>query len=141
MFGHRSFLRIGSLGDASIKGLLTEGLELENFSYSFSQAVDLEGKAQGEVRAGNLQLTFANLPTNEFIDWMLSPRKYKEGTIVLCDMRDTPLQKITFSKAACTGMDINYSQTGKAYMSTTITLQAKKLTVGEVIVENNWQNI
>ena len=28
MFGHRSFLRIGSLDDASIKGLLASGMEL-----------------------------------------------------------------------------------------------------------------
>ncbi len=141
MFGHRSFLRIGALNDASIKGLLTSGMELENFSYSFSQAVDFNGKAQGEVRSGMLQLTFANLPPNEIIDWMLNPRKYKEGTIVLCDMTDAPLQKIQFATAACTGMEINYSEAGNTYISTRIILHAKKLIIGGTLIENNWKNI
>jgi hypothetical protein len=71
MFGHRSFLRIGSLDDASIKGLLASGMELNSFSYSYNQAIDIRGKAQGEVRSGTLLLTFANLPPDEIIDWML----------------------------------------------------------------------
>ncbi|KGN69355.1 hypothetical protein HQ40_07075 [Porphyromonas gulae] len=141
MFGHRSFLRIGSLNDASIKGLLTDGLELEKFSYSFDQAVDIHGKVQGEVRSGTLQLTFANLPTNEVIDWMLNSRKYKDGTIVMCDMNDTPLQKISFATAACIGMDINFSEAGGTYASTRIALYARKLTIGGIIVENDWKNI
>ncbi|GAD08315.1 hypothetical protein HQ45_03035 [Porphyromonas crevioricanis] len=141
MFGHRSFLRIGSLNDASIKGLLMEGMELEKFSYSFDQAVDVHGKVQGEVRSGTLQLVFANLPPNEIIDWMLNPRKYKDGTIVLYDMNDTPLQKISFTTAACIGMDINYSEVGGTYTSTRIILYAKKLIINSIIIENDWKNI
>ncbi|GAD06354.1 hypothetical protein PORCRE_2087 [Porphyromonas crevioricanis JCM 15906] len=141
MFGHRSFLRIGSLNDASIKGLLMEGMELEKFSYSFDQAVDVHGKVQGKVRSGTLQLVFANLPPNEIIDWMLNPRKYKDGTIVLYDMNDTPLQKISFTTAACIGMDINYSEVGGTYTSTRIILYAKKLIINSIIIENDWKNI
>ncbi|AEW19813.1 hypothetical protein TFKS16_2912 [Tannerella forsythia KS16] len=141
MFGHRSFLRIGSLDDASIKGLLASGMELNSFSYSYNQAIDIRGKAQGEVRSGTLLLTFANLPPDEIIDWMLNPRKYKDGSIVLCDMNDTPLQKISFENAACVGMDISYLESGNSYASTRITLRAKKMTVGNTVVENNWKNI
>lgn len=141
MFGHRSFLHIGSLSDSSIRGLLTEGMELDNFSYAFDQAVDIRGKAQGEVHSGTLQLTYPHLPPNEIIDWMLNPRKYKDGVIVLCDMDDVPIQKISFSQAACIGLEINYSEAGNNYVSTSFCLRAKALTIGETVVENRWINI
>lgn len=114
---------------------------MNSFSYSYNQAIDIRGKAQGEVRSGTLLLTFANLPPDEIIDWMLNPRKYKDGSIVLCDMNDTPLQKISFENAACVGMDISYLESGNSYASTRITLRAKKMTVGNTVVENNWKNI
>lgn len=141
MFGYKSFLRIGGLEDASIKGLLSEGLELENFNYSFSQAIGINGKAQGEVYAGSLQLTFGNFPPNEIIEWMIDPRKYKNGAIILYDINDEPLQKITFERAACIGLDINYSEATRSYVSTQIVLQAKVLSVSDAIVENNWNNV
>lgn len=141
MFGYRSFLHIGALGDASIEGLLSKGFELENFSYSLSQAIGINGKAQGEVRAGSLQLTFGSLPPNEIIEWMIDPRKYKNGTIILCDINDEPLQKITFERAACTGLTINYAGATRRYASTQIVLQVKILSVSDAIVENNWNNV
>ena len=37
MFGHKSFLRIGALGDSSISGLYKDSYELENCHFSFNQ--------------------------------------------------------------------------------------------------------
>ena len=141
MFVHRSFLRIGSLDDASIKGLLSEGMELENCRYSFSQPMDSKGKAQGEVRGGSICMTFPNTPSDEIIDWMLDPRKYKDGAIVICNMDDEPLEKIYFTKAACTGINLSYTRRGKSYVGTEITIQAQKLVVGSAVLDNEWKNI
>ncbi|PVZ13329.1 type VI secretion system tube protein TssD [Porphyromonas loveana] len=141
MFGYKSFLRIGTLEDASIKGLLSGGLELENCQYSFSQPMDSKGKAQGEVRGGSICMTFSNLPPDEIIDWMLNPRKYKDGTIVICGMNDEPLEKIVFTKAACTGLNLSYTRRGKSYAGTKITIHAQKLVVGSAMLENEWKNI
>lgn len=141
MFGYKSFLRIGALEDASIKGLLSGGLELENCQYSFSQPMDSKGKAQGEVRGGSICMTFSNLPPDEIIDWMLNPRKYKDGTIVICGMNDEPLEKIVFTKAACTGLNLSYTRRGKSYAGTKITIHAQKLVVGSAMLENEWKNI
>ena len=141
MFGYRCFLRIGSLEDANIKGLLTNGMELENCQYSFSQPIDSNGKAQGEVKGGRICMTFSNLPSDEIIDWMLNPRKYKDGVIVIYGMNDEPLEKIIFTKAACTGLNLSYTRRGKSYAGTKITIHAQKLLVGSAILENDWKNI
>ncbi|MCC8171539.1 MAG: type VI secretion system needle protein Hcp [Parabacteroides sp.] len=138
MFGHKSFLRIGSLTDFSIAGLYKDSYELESCSFSFSQGMNVDGKPQSEVRGGILYLTYPGLPQNEMLRWMLSSTKYEDGAIVICNDHDEPLEKIHFEQAACVGLEIEYTQQGKAYIRTKITLQARKISVGETMLENCW---
>lgn len=138
MFGHKSFLRIGALNDSSILGLYKDSYELESCSYSFSQGIDLNGKPQTEVRGGTIFLTYASLPQEDMLRWMLGSVQYEDGAIVICDDNDESLEKIIFEQAACVGLEIEYTQTGKSYIHTKITLQARKIKVGGTTLENRW---
>lgn len=138
MFGHKSFLRIGSLNDSSITGLYKDSYELQSCSYGFSQGVDTNGKPQTDVRGGTIYLTIPNTPPDDILRWMLNSRKYENGVIVVCDDNNVPLEKVLFSEAACVGLEIDYVQKGNAYISTKITLQAKKIVVGQTALENGW---
>ena len=138
MFGHKSFLRIGALNDSSISGLYKESYELESCSYSFSQGMDTNGKPQTEVRGGTIHLTYAGLPQDDMLRWMLGSTRYEDGAIVVCNDNNEPLEKVFFEQAACVGLEIEYAQKGKAYIQTKITLQARKIKVGEPTLENRW---
>lgn len=138
MFGHKSFLRIGALNDSSISGLYKDGYELESCSYNFSQGVDVNGKPQTEVSGGTIYLTYGGLPQNDMLRWMLGSTKYEDGAIVVCNDNNEPLEKVHFEQAACVGLEIEYAQKGKAYIQTKITLQVRKIKVGETILENRW---
>lgn len=138
MFGHKSFLKIGQLEDASIMGLYKDSYELDSCSYGFSQGVDSDGKAQTEVRGGNIHITVPGIPPMEIIEWGLSSRKYNDGVIVICDDNDMPLEKIKFKSGACIGMEISYSQKGKEYIATKLTIQANVIAVGNVELVNHW---
>ncbi|WP_294476349.1 type VI secretion system tube protein TssD [uncultured Bacteroides sp.] len=138
MFGHKSFLRIGALSDSSISGLYKDSYELESCSYSFSQGVDINGKPQTEVRGGTIILTYSGLPQNDMLRWMLDSTKYEDGSIVLCNEDNEPLEKVFFQQAACIDMVIEYTQKGKSYIETRITLQARIIKVGETTLENRW---
>jgi len=109
MFGHKSFLRIGALGDSSISGLYKDSYELENCHFSFNQGTNTDGKPQTDVRGGTLYLTYAGLPQDDMLRWILNPKKYEDGAIVICDDSDEPLEKILFEQAACTGLNIEYT--------------------------------
>ena len=64
MFGHKSFLRIGALGDSSISGLYKDSYELENCHFSFNQGTNTDGKPQTDVRGGtSVSYTHLTLPT------------------------------------------------------------------------------
>lgn len=138
MFGHKSFLRIGALNDSSILGLYKDSYELENCNFGFSQGVDANGKPQTEVRGGIISLTYGGLPQQDLLRWMLGSTKYEDGAIVVCDDNNEPLEKIYFEQAACVGLEIDYTQQGKGYIQTKITLQARKIKVGETTLENRW---
>ncbi|MCQ2217578.1 MAG: type VI secretion system needle protein Hcp [Paludibacteraceae bacterium] len=144
MFGYKSILQLTG-GNSSLAAVVnsrvTSEFELSDFSYDILQDTDLLGKPQGDVRAGRMNFSFPNLPTTEMLEWMINSRKYKSGGVVVYDMEDTPLQKVTFSCAACVGMDINYSESGSNYCLTKLTIVAKEIFVGDVKMENEWKNI
>ena len=56
----------------------------------------------------------------------------------MCDDNNEPLEKIFFEQAACVGLEIDYVQQGKGYIQSKITLQARKIKVGETALENRW---
>jgi len=138
MFGNKSFLKIGMLGDASIAGLYKNSYELESCSYGFLQGATKDGKAQTEVRGGTIDVIIHGLPTDEIIKWATSHRVYHDGVLVICDSNDMPLEKINFKDAACVEMDIDYTSSGKSYITTKLTLQARELSVGEIKLNNRW---
>lgn len=138
MFGHKSFLRIGALSDSSILGLYKDSYELESCNFAFSQGVDVNGKPQTEVRGGTIFLTYGGLPQQDLLRWMLGSTKYEDGAIVVCDDNNEPLEKIFFEQAACVGLEIDYVQQGTGYIQTKVTLQARKIKVGETTLENRW---
>ena len=138
MFGHKSFLRIGALSDSSITGLYKESYELESCCYGFTQGTDANGKPQTEVRGGTISLTYAGLPKQDMLTWMLGSTKYEDGAIVVCDENNIPLEKIHFEQAACVGLEIQYTQYGKAYIQTKITLQVRNIKIGDTTLENRW---
>jgi len=138
MFGHKSFLRLGELSNSSIVGLYREGYELAKCSYVFSQGTNSDGKPQTEVHGGTINVSIPGLPPEDVILWMLTHRRYNDGTVVICDTNDIPLSKIHFKTAACVGMNISYSRKGQKYISTDLTLQARQITVGETTLNSRW---
>ena len=83
-------------------------------------------------------MTIPGLPPNDVIRWALDSRKYYDGTIVICDDNDMPLEKIQFETASCIGMEIDHTRDGKVFVVTKIVLQVNKMTVGAITLDNRW---
>ncbi len=138
MFGHKCFLRLGQLNDSSISGLYRDSYELLSCNYSFAQGTDQNGKPQTDVKGGTIDVVYPNVPPTEFMIWMLKSGKLENGAIVICDANDVPLQKILFEDGACVALNVDYSQQGASFTSTSITIQVNKIKIGEVQLENRW---
>lgn len=143
MFSHNAFLKLGT---SAIPGgdplsLAKDGYELSSCSYSFMKGVDSKGQVQSNTAGGIIELEIQSIPTKELIEWSLNPRRYLEGMIVFCDDKGIPLEKIMLHKTACISMEISYIKTGNGYISTSLVLSTKKMTIGRVALENKWVNI
>lgn len=139
MFGHKSFLRIGKLDNAGIKELQDKDYELLNFAHEFHQDIDEKGKVLSDVRGGTISALIDGFPSQELIKWGVEPRVYHDGEIVVMDPDNNILEKIEFRYAACTLFKIHFTDAGKAYCSTKISINAKHLTLGSQIkTDKHW---
>lgn len=139
MFTHRSFLMLGPGAGSDIVSLIKGGYEIANCNLTFEQGFDAKGKAQTRVMGGTIHVSLPMLPPIDIIEWGLQGRSYKDGMIVILDNENIPVQKIIFSNTACIRMDVDYTQKGESYTTTTLILQAEKITVGNgVNFENEW---
>jgi len=138
MFGHRSFLVLdGNYFD--LANLIKGGLEILHCSLSFRQGIDSRGKVTTRVYGGKIEILLSQLPNMSIIEWALKSRNYKNGLIVTLNHENIPIDKTIFEHATCTSFYIDYTQKGKSYSSTKLTIQAEKILVGDGIdFENEW---
>ena len=139
MFGHRSFLMLGSTSAANIITLIKGGNEISHCEYSLQQGIDQKGKATTRVYGGLIKLVLTQLPSTEILEWAIKPRKYIDGVIIIVDDENVPKEKIIFSNAICSEIEIDYVQDGGDYTQTRMSIQAEKLTIGDgVSLDNEW---
>jgi len=86
-------------------------------------------------------MVYPNVPPQEIVAWMLKSGKVEDGAIVICDSNDVPLEKVYFEKGVCTSMKVEYQQSGNGYVSTTIQVDVRKISVGNISIEKRWVNI
>lgn len=141
MYGHRWFLRLGESSDANLFALMNEASELIHCDHSFYQGVDAKGQAQTNVRVGNIVATYDGLPSSDTIEWALDSRRYMNGAIILYDANDIPLSKMFFQDAACVGLHLSFSNAGKTSILTQIKITPRKLTSGDVTIDQHWINV
>jgi len=129
MFGHRSFLVFGG-GAADIISLIKGGYEISKCNFSFQQGVDQKGRASTRVYGGTINIVLPQLPPMDILEWAMQSRKYRSGVIVLVDNENIPLEKIFFNNATCIGLDIEYTEQGASYSTTSIVVQTENMIVG-----------
>lgn len=138
MFGYTVFLKIGNPASTSLMDMYQGSYELSECQYEFRQGIDMKGQTQTEVKGGSFLVTFPGLPSRDMIQWMLNARKYQNGAIAIYDNAGSTLEKVTFEKATCVNMELAYIRQGTIYISTKLTLQAQKISLGTEDFENNW---
>ena len=131
MYGNRSFLILGSDSAMDLVSLIKEGYEISRCNFEFQQGTDKKGKISTRVFAGTVSIVLNQLPPQPIVEWAMQPRKYNDGVIVLVDAENIPLEKIFFKNAACIGFNMDFVQQDESYSTTSITIHAQKMIVGD----------
>ena len=130
MFSHKSFLKLGTFDGTDIVSMLSGGMEVVNCEYSFQQGIDDKGKVATRVSGGAFRLTLPMTPPDEIIEWAFNARRYQKGVIVTFNDENEMMERLMFNNAACVHMSVSYTQSGKSYVTTEITIQAEEIKVG-----------
>ncbi len=137
MYGHRSFLMLGSANAANIMTLLKGGNEISHCEFTLQQGIDSKGKATTRVYGGLIRLTLAQLPSEEVLRWAIKPKKYIDGAVITVDNENIPVEKIVFKNAICSEIEVDYSRDGDEYTQTRLSIQAESLIPGDGDELNN----
>jgi hypothetical protein len=122
-------------------------LELEGQSYniltcgySFQKPTDSTSKPSGKTLGGEITLSIESNGKTDFVDWILSGDRNKEGKIIFYrrDMM-SKLYEIQFEKAYCIQFKETFDSSGSSPMQIEITLVARSLTFNnKSVFEKNW---
>ena len=148
MFGHRSYLKIygglnrglsGSIADY-LKLAGAEGYELFHCDYQFYQQIDHKGKANSEVRGGEIRVVLDTLPTDELIEWALVRDKRHAGEIGLCspDASEGVIEKLVFEDAYCMAFNLSFTEYDKSFAKTMLVISASNLKLGYEKLNKDW---
>lgn len=113
--------------------------EVMKVSYSFNQAVDVEGQMAGIPRGGKIVIRVKALNDGnpDLLNWMIQPNLAKDGSVEFNETRTGNLmKKIQFKDAYC--IDFNELWEDKAGHSEEITIVCREITVGAVTYTNEW---
>jgi hypothetical protein len=140
MFGHKSYLKINGGVNRGLSGKLSdylkmagvEGYELFHCDYEFYQELDAKGKANSEVRGGQIRVVLDTLPTEELIVWALSRDKRHSGEIGLCgtNASDGVVEKLKFENGLCTTLNLSFTDDGSAFVKTLLVITAEIIKLG-----------
>ena len=105
-----------------------------------NQNTDPSGKPLGVTRGGQIKLKIEATGKNDFINWMISPSKTKDGAVTFYK-RDamSKLQEIKFEKGYCISLTQLFNSQNKEPLLIEMTVSAKKISFDGNDFENVWK--
>jgi hypothetical protein len=115
-------------------------IELLTCNYSFGQTTNERGMPSSDVFAGGISMTFeATDDDTSLLEWMVDPRKVLDGSIVFKRINDeSTFKEVKFEKAYCISFSESFTSSGGAHSTISISITAKKITVGNVTHDSRW---
>ena len=123
---------------ADILSPIEKGYDILNYNFAIEQVADESGKTTSRIsNGGTVQVTLPQFPSNEIIEWGLTPGRYHDCAILVFDGENKLLDKTILQYATCVNFKIDYAQEEAKQVSTKIILHPKKLIVAKGIEFDN----
>lgn len=110
-----------------------------NVNYGLIQETDATGRPSSIARGGKIDLTVESTGGTEFFELMTNNFERKDGSIVFIKRdTDATLKELKFEEAYVVKFRENFDATGRNPLTETITISAKKITMGTGEHVNEW---
>jgi hypothetical protein len=127
---------------SSFKAVLKFGgneYEIRTASYSFTQLTDEKGRPSSDVFNGHIEIAFVQADDEKLLEWMVDADKKDKGSVVwLKSDEGSTLKELKFEDAYCVAFHEGFSANSPDSMVTTISISARKITIGNVTSETKW---
>ena len=109
-------------------------------SYHFYQETDVTGRPSSVARGGQVNVTVETTDSNKLLEWMTDSWKLLSGNIKFFkrDSETAIMKQVDFEEAYLVGFEETFTHNTEMPMVLTVTLSAKKMTIGSASHENEW---
>ncbi|MEP7111044.1 MAG: type VI secretion system tube protein TssD [Ferruginibacter sp.] len=107
-------------------------------NYFFNQGLGQDGRPNGSVNGGQIQLSIMSTEDTALVEWMCSPSKSNDGTITFYQPDDPSktMKKLEFKRGYCVSFSESFSSGPSGSQSLAIT--ANEITIGNAEINNEW---
>jgi len=139
MFSYKTVLNLGDVSDVKSSLSFLQGYELSDFSFGFNQGIDDKGQPSTRVKGGRFSFSILYLPPKEIVEWSVNARKYMNGSFSIYDLEGSTLDRIIFTNATCTSMNLMFSNNGRSLINTSLVIYAEDVTfLNGILFSNDW---
>ena len=109
-------------------------------SYSLRRDVDPKGRPSSAVMGGTVQLEVESTEDTSILEGMLKIGKGVEATVTFFkrDEKDQKMKELKLTNAYCVQFTESLDSVGANPMTINFVLSARKLEVGNAVLENSW---
>ncbi len=110
-----------------------------NVNYGLIQETDPTGRPSSIARGGKIDLTIESTGGTELFELMTNNFERKDGSVVFIKRdTDATLKELKFEEAYVVKYKENFDSTGKNPLTESVTLSAKKISMGTGEHVNEW---
>jgi hypothetical protein len=109
-------------------------------SYHLFQETDVTGRPSSVTRGGKITVTLESTDDTTLFDWMTNSWDRKAGSVKFFkrDSESAIMKQVDFEESYLVGFEETFSHNTEMPMILTITLTAKKMTIGSASHINEW---
>jgi hypothetical protein len=107
--------------------------------YSLHQEVDATGRPSSITRGGQITLTVESNQDTDLFEWMCNNFERKDGSVVFFKRdSDATMKELKFKEGYLIGFEERFHASNSNPLSTTFTISAKEMTLGNGTHKNEW---
>jgi hypothetical protein len=109
-------------------------------SYHLFQETDVTGRPSSVTRGGKITVTIESTDDTSLFAWMTNSYDRKAGSVKFFkrDNESAIMKQVNFEEAYLVGFEESFTHNTEMPMILTITLTAKKMSIGSSFHENEW---
>jgi hypothetical protein len=109
-------------------------------TYHLYQETDATGRPSSVTRGGKITVTIESTDDTTLFAWMTNSYDRKNGSVKFFkrDSESAIMKQVDFEEAYLVGFEETFSHNTESPMNLTITLSAKKMTIGSSFHLNEW---